>query len=319
MRPALLALTAALVLGGTAACSGPPAGPAAPPPASSVPAPPAAPAGPPATVLTVGDRPVAVTVPPGYRPGTPAPLLVMLHGYGGTGDREEAYLRLAPEAAAAGMLYARPEGTADARGERFWNADPACCDTARTGVDDSAHLRRVIGALQDAYTVDPDRVYLVGVSNGGFMAHRLACDHAGLVAAIVSAAGAGPSTPCRPAAPVSVLQIHGDADSVVGYAGGTVFGPHPGAVGTVADWARRNGCAAATRPGPDLDLALSADVQAPGTRPLDGPETRVTSHPGCRPGGHAELWTVAGGDHAPALAPGHARRVVRFLLDHPKP
>lgn len=269
-----------------------------------------------------GERPVQVRVPPGYQPGKPAPLLVMLHGYGSNATEGERYFRFAPVAAEAGMLYAVPEGTMDSRGKRFWNATAACCDRTGTNVDDSGYLFGVIREIERHYTVDPKRIFLVGISNGGFMSHRMACDHSDVVAAIASMAGAEPlpGSACRPTRTVAVLEIHGDQDSTVRYRGGAMSAPYPGAVRTVQDWAARNGCAPTARSGPARDLAEDADVYRPGTRPLTRAETRTTSYPdGCRPGGHVELWTITGGDHVPRLAPTYARQVVDFLLAHPKP
>jgi polyhydroxybutyrate depolymerase len=87
---------------------------------------------------------VTVRVPAGYDPAVPAPLLIRLHGYGGSGDGSESYLSLGRVAAARGMLYAHPDGTADGDGSRFWNATDACCDFDRSGVDDAAYLAGVI-------------------------------------------------------------------------------------------------------------------------------------------------------------------------------
>ncbi|MEW2385504.1 alpha/beta fold hydrolase [Micromonospora sp. NPDC047707] len=298
-----------------AACSGPPAAPAgtATPPAA--PASVATPTGP----AIGGDRPVRMAVPPGYHPGRPAPLLIMLHGFGGSPDQDENYLALGPVAEAEGMLYARPEGRRDRRGQHFWNAFAACCDRDGTGVDDSAYLRGIVEEVRRHYTVDPGRIFVVGFSNGGFMAHRMACDHADLVAAVVSIAGAGPLTAadCRPARPVAVLQVHGDADTSVRYEGGEMGGGYPGAVRTVEDWARRNGCAVPGQPGPARDLVVT-DESTP--RRPDVAETRTLAYAaGCRPGGHVELWTVAGGSHLPVLSAGFARQVVDFLRAHPRP
>ncbi len=267
-----------------------------------------------------------VTTPPGYRPGVPAPLLLVLHGYGDTPAGVDRYLGLGPVAAAAGMLYATPSGTPDSNGRLFWNATEACCDLQRTGVDDAAYLNSVIREIRARHTVDERRVHVVGVSNGGFMAHRLACDHAEVVATVVSMGGGGvPDERCRPSRSVTVLQIHGDADSVVAYGGATqatgiLAAAYPGAPATAGGWASRNGCAPGARAGGSVDLATAADANAPGARPLDGAETRVQVYDGgCRPGGHVELWTVVGGDHAVVPSRTFAQEVVGFLGAHPRP
>jgi polyhydroxybutyrate depolymerase len=223
-----------------------------------------------------GERPAEVYVPAGYAQGTPAPLLLLLHGYNGDAAGIEEYLNLRPVADQAGVILAIPEGVKDKEGGRFWNAAPVCCDFYGAGVDDSAYLSQLIEDLQARYSVDPRRIYIAGFSNGGFMAHRMACDHADMVAGIVSMAGMGliDQAACVPARPVAVLQIHGDADTGVLYEGGGMNDlNYPSARQTVEDWAKRNGCATTPREGPALDLLTEGDLNNPGSTPLEGAET----------------------------------------------
>src|SRR3954452_7482788 len=202
-------------------------------------------------VIVGGDRPVTVHVPPGYDPAKPAPLLLVLHGYGSSGREEDAYLHLGKEAARRGYLYADPDGTRDSHGREFWNATDACCDLDRSNVDDAAYLSTVIREIQASFAVDPNRIDLIGHSNGAFMSYAMACTHADQIAAIASLAGATYMHPadCAPTAPVAVLEIHGTADRTVAYGGGTLdVGSarrkvaYPGADASVADWARYDGC-----------------------------------------------------------------------------
>jgi polyhydroxybutyrate depolymerase len=274
---------------------------------------------PPPTVFG-GDRPVTLHVPPQYDPSEPMPLVVVLHGYAASGAVQELYFELTPQADSIGFLYLHPDGSKDAQGSRYWNATDACCDFARSGVDDSAYLIGLVHEVQDAYNVDPKRIYFVGHSNGGFMAHRMACDHADTIAAIVSLAGAMPldSSLCTPDEPVSALQIHGTADAVIAYDGGTTASSvnpngaeYPGAMTTIEAWAALDGCALDhDDASPPLDLDSS----------IAGNETTASIYAeGCAPGGHAELWTIEGGGHIPALSPSFAPLVVQFLMAHPKP
>ena len=91
-----------------------------------------------------GSRPVTVHVPSSYRADHPAPLLIMLHGWGSSGAQHESYLQLAPVADARGVLYAYPNGARDRHGDRFWNATDACCDFGRRGVDDVSYLTDLV-------------------------------------------------------------------------------------------------------------------------------------------------------------------------------
>lgn len=262
-----------------------------------------------------GGRPVAVHVPPGYQASVPMPLVMMLHGYGASGDLEETYLGLTPLADQRGFLYAHPDGTVDSKNNRFWNATDACCDFDRSNVDDSTYLGGVLADISAAYSVDPKRVFIVGHSSGGFMAFRMACDHADQVAAVASLEGAmfGDATKCSPTNPVSVLEIHGTADQTVLYAGGTLSGAaavYPSADTTVLDWAVLDGCAETPQTLTPLDIEGR----------LAGAETVVTSYDAaCRPGGHAELWTIEGGAHVPAFSGAFAPALVDFLFAHAKP
>ncbi len=167
-----------------------------------------------------------VRVPPSYEKSQPAPLLIVLHGYGSSGASHEAYFHLQQEAERRGFLTAYPNGTPDSVGNQFWNATDACCDFHRTGVDHVGYLDDVITAIEAAVAVDPQRIYLVGHSNGGFMSFRMACADADRIAAIVSLAGAtfANTADCRPTEPVAVLDIHGTADDTVTFTGGTLDG-----------------------------------------------------------------------------------------------
>jgi polyhydroxybutyrate depolymerase len=261
-----------------------------------------------------GDRPVTVMVPPDYDPAVPAPLLILLHGYGATGAIQDAYFGLEPLAMSNGFVYAHPDGTVDSQQKQFWNATGACCDGFGSGVDDSQYLIDLVDEIETRVAIDPKRIYFVGHSNGGFMSYRMACDHPDRVAAIVSLAGAMylDDGDCKATSGVSVLQIHGTADETVPYDGGDLYPGHtvPSAETSVADWAQRDGCDAAlvsTGETNDFDSAL------------DGAESSLSKHEACAAGYDAELWTIEGGSHIPSLTPAFTETLVAFLLAHPKP
>ncbi|MCC6522389.1 MAG: prolyl oligopeptidase family serine peptidase [Polyangiaceae bacterium] len=273
---------------------------------------PPAPPAPPPTVFG-GDRPVELFVPAGHDPATPAPLLVLLHGYGVSGAVQDLYWALRAQALERGFLYAHPDGTVDSEGHRFWNATDACCNFDGASVDDSGYLMGLVDAIAAAYAVDPKRVYFTGHSNGGFMSFRMACDHADRIAAIASLAGATYADPsaCAPSEPVHVLALHGTADDDILYDGGTSAAPYPGAVATAETWASYDGCSptADTSAAPlDLDEGVA------------GAETAVQRWAtGCDPGGSAELWSMTGVTHIPTVGPDFTPSILDFLLAHPKP
>jgi polyhydroxybutyrate depolymerase len=257
-------------------------------------------------------RPFDLFTPSTYDPNTPLPLVVLLHGFGASGAIQEAYFKLQPLAESRGFLYAHPDGTVNQIGKQFWNATDACCGF-QTTIDDSAYLMALIHKVQAQYNVDPQRIFLVGHSNGGFMSYRMACDHADTIAAIVSLAGAtfSDTSRCNPTEPVSVLQVHGTADGTIPYDGGVILGnEHPGARETVANWAAYNGCTGAA-----VDSATPVDLEAN----LAGAESTVTEYEGCPPGGAVQLWTIPDGTHIPGLADTFGAAIVDFLFAHPKP
>lgn len=257
------------------------------------------------------NRPYDVTVPSSYDKSKATPLVVLLHGFRATAAIQDDYFQLSAYAQTKGFLVALPNGTKDPQGNTFWNASDACCNFFGSKVDDVGYIGAVIADMKNKYNVDPKRVYVVGHSNGGFMANRFACERADDVAAIVSLAGAAPGNtiPCNPSSPVAMLQVHGTADETVAYAGASFYpgGPaFPGAKATVALWANKNGCANALEESGTIDLETS----------LDGAETKVASHM-CATGA-AELWTITSGKHIPKFQSDWAARFYAFLEAHPK-
>ena len=265
-----------------------------------------------AQTIDAGRGELPLHVPSSYDAATPAPLVVLLHGYTSSGAGQDTYMQVSALKDAYGFILVAPDGTREAGGNRprFWNASATCCNFSASEVDDVAYLAGLIAAIKADYAIDDKRVYLFGHSNGGFMSYRMAYEHPGAIAAIASLAGADQSLPAPPE-PVHVLQIHGTADTAIPYESGSFRDRAlPGAKASVESWAAHNGCAVTGVDSGTLDLDGG----------LDGAESDVTRYTdGCRPGGSAELWTINGGGHVPALSAHFTRLVVEWLLGHPKP
>ena len=262
----------------------------------------------------IASRPYTLHVPTGYDPTKPTPLVVMFHGYSVDGPSEEAYMDLTAASDASTFLYAYGNGTVDKSGLRFWNATNACCDLDSIPVDDVTYFDAILEDVSSKYNVDRKRIYEVGHSNGGFMGHRLACDRASTLAAVVSLAGAQWDDPsrCNPSEPVSIVELHGDADTVVIYDGGsTTEGTYPSAPVTVNTWGAKDGCTGGLSPtGQTLDVDTT----------LVGNETVVSAFGGCPAGIDVQLWRIQGGSHIPTIShPGFAELVWGFLGAHHKP
>ena len=265
----------------------------------------------PATVgtLAVAGREFRLRVPSGYDSARPTGLVIGLHGYTSNADELDSYFGLSAETERRGLLLALPEGTRNLHGHRFWNATGACCDFDSSGVDDSGYLSAVIATVSAQYAVDPRRVWLIGHSNGGYLSHRVACEHADQVTGIVSLAGMQNIDPaaCRPSAPVAVLQVHGTGDDTVMFAGAGSpqrADSYPSAVNTVAEWARLDGCRA------EPELGTSRHLTT------DGAEARVSIWSQCEGTSQAELWAIADGGHAPPLRTDFAATILDWLDAH---
>lgn len=250
-----------------------------------------------------GDRPTRVFRPFDYDPETPAPLILLLHGYGADGATQDIYFLLTRAANQRGAFALRPDGTENAGGERFWNATPACCDFGGSGVDDVAYLVGLVDEMKANFNIDANRVYAIGHSNGHFMSYRLACDAADTFTAIAGLAGATywDDADCDPSQPVSALHMHGTADTTISYDG--QVGGYPGAEESLARFAARGGCTGTTM-GENLDLVST----------VPGAETVVTQHTGCDESFAFELWRMEGAGHIPGLERDTIPMAVEWLL-----
>ncbi len=267
-----------------------------------------------------GTRPAEVKLPDNYEAVEPDaakrhPLIVLLHGYGATGVLQDLYLNLSREANPRGYVVALPDGTLNASGQRFWNASDACCDLAGGAPDDVAYVRDLVRQIVARYSVDPGRVYLVGHSNGAFLTLRLACEQTRHFAAVVSLAGAtwADAARCKPELPIGVLTIHGSADPVIAYEGGTIVHPsafaavpYPSAKSTIAMFGDRNGCAREPVKGDPRDLVLTSL----------GRETTPWQYERCKAGGDTEHWPLEGAGHVPTFGAAFVPAMLAFLERH---
>ena len=265
----------------------------------------------PATATKVVLRPYSEFVPSSYSSKSPAPLVIALHGYSSSAKQQESYINFKAVAEQRGFILVSPDGTVDATGNQFWNATEVCCNFF-SEVDDDAYLISILDDMESKYSIDRQRIYFVGHSNGGFMSYRMACKHSDRIAAIASLAGATflNSSDCAAKNPVSVLQIHGTSDATILYNGGAILGKqYPSATASTAQWATFNRCSNNATPRADkLDLVTT----------IAGSETSITSWNNCRNGTKVELWTLDQAGHVPALSTTFASKVYDFLASHPK-
>jgi polyhydroxybutyrate depolymerase len=169
------------------------------------------------------NREYILYVPQSYDPGTAAPLVFNLHGYTSNALQQMFYGDFRPIADTAGFLIVHPMGTVDQLGNTHWNVG-----WGNSNVDDVGFLNALIDSLSAQYDIDQNRIYSTGMSNGGFMSYKLACELSDRIAAIASVTGSmntNQMTTCDPQHPMPVMEIHGTADPTVAYNGTLFFSP----------------------------------------------------------------------------------------------
>lgn len=235
-----------------------------------------------------GDRAVQAIFPEGYDVEGNHPLLFLLHGYSSNAIDTRAFFNVGAEADRHGIVVLAPEGTRDTQNNRFWNATIACCDWFQTGVDDATYLSELIDEAVERHAIDPERIYFMGISNGGFMSHRMACDYGDKIRGIVSFNGSSTqhAQDCDPEHPVEIIHVHGTADTTVTYEGTSAY---PGAQEVADWWADWNQCDDEPLDGPDIEVTTS----------IAGEETSTLIWQNCDEGGAVQLWTMHDAPHVP--------------------
>ena len=196
--------------------------------------------------LTVAgqDRTYLLFRPPGLDAGKPAPVVLAMHGYTSSAAGMESMTLFDAEAIKGGFVVVYPEGLA-----RSWNAGRCCGDAESKNVDDVAFISQLIDSLVRDAHIDPKRVFVTGMSNGGMMAHRLACEISDRIAAVASVSGALTFDACHPARSISILEMHGTTDPLVPF--------DEQLTGGMMRWASLDGCAPPPKITPGSDIATT--------------------------------------------------------------
>ncbi len=211
---------------------------------------------------------------------TLSPLLVVLHGAGGTAESvvkltKQRFNELSDR---DGFYVAYPSGLG-----KIWHA-----------VDDVGFIAAMINRLASEYTIDKGRIFIAGISNGGLMSLRLACSLPGIrgIAAVAAAHLAGQEVTCALSRPINVMIINGTDDPIVPYDGGDVklLGIKRGRVvptdDTVRFWVGFNKC-----------RGNGEEELLPDTDPDDRTRVKKISYNRCDGGTRVVLFRVEGGGH----------------------
>jgi polyhydroxybutyrate depolymerase len=218
------------------------------------------------------------------------PLLIMLHGAGGTGERSRGWLGLDELAQADGVVVVYPDGL-------FNNWDFGGGVTTPNGivtVDDVGYITWLVDTLAQAYPIDTTQVYAAGMSNGAQMAYYLTCQEPLRFGGIIGVAAplSGVTISGCLETPTPMLYFHGTADPILpweprGSAVGTIISL--GVAGTLQFWAERNGCA--------MDGAGVTNELLEDTNAEDNTTVRLLRLRDCAENGQIDFYGIVGGGH----------------------
>ncbi len=223
------------------------------------------------------NRTANIHLPINYNAANKYPVVLILHGLTQTGTGIQSYSKFNDVADTANFIAVYPDGINTA-----WNAN-----IGATGIDDATYLNILLDSVIGKYNVNTNRLYSCGLSNGGYMSHRLACEYANRFAAIASVAGTmfdGTFNGCNPTRAVPVLQIHGTADLVVPYTGSATAGK--GAEDVINFWVAKNTC-----------NTMPLITNLPNTNTTDGSSVIDNVYNGCQGNTICELLKIQGGGH----------------------
>lgn len=229
-------------------------------------------------------------LPASYQQGTALPLLLALHGRSGNGQRMARLTAFNPRADKHGFIVLYPQGI-----ENQWNYLHGL-SASHQQPNDPDFLLKLVDAVTDRYSIDTRRIYVTGISNGGFMAQRLACDAPDRFAAFASVAAGGYAVmpnACNNGGPVNMLYMHGTADTKVPWRGLGIqdeSGKRQLVAMSISNsvkfWSARNRCS------PDVD---SRELPPQGDSP--GTSVRILAASECAGGSEVILFAILGGGH----------------------
>jgi len=231
-------------------------------------------------VVTVGgvEREAFVLYPRDFDDDKPTPLLFSYHGYTSSAGEQDLYSGIGRRGTERGYVVIMPQGLPGADGVRGFSAGVCCTDYHLRRVDDLSAFDSFLEAMRARMQVDD--IFSMGLSNGGFMSHHIACQRPTVLSAFVSVAGLRDAE-CPTGVGPPGIQIHGTDDDTVPYTGENEEG---------WAWLSARDTAEAIR--------SHAGCREEFTIDLDKGEVRCMVARGCaRAPGEAGFCTVVGGGH----------------------
>jgi polyhydroxybutyrate depolymerase len=238
------------------------------------------------------ERTYRIRIPSSYDKSTPLPLLIALHGGGGSGEKMEeltlrGFNRLSDKES---FIVVYPDGI-----EKHWNdgRENVSYRAHREKIDDVGFISALIDHLAKQSNIDIKRVYVTGISNGAMMSFRLACELSEKITAIAPVSGAMPKDlVCSPSRSVSVLVISNKEDPMVPWEGGEIrlgrqrFGGVLSVDESVRLWVHHNQCSSSP-----------VNTLEPDRDPKDGTRVRREEYGQGKGGTEVILYAIEGGGH----------------------
>ncbi|MBK9926508.1 MAG: prolyl oligopeptidase family serine peptidase [Anaerolineales bacterium] len=232
------------------------------------------------------ERSYILYVPASVNWNQPVPLVFVFHG--GTGNAKSAIIMSGfnEVADANGFLVVYPNGTGPLDDDKLltWNAGACCGFAQRNNIDDVGFVRAIADEIQSMTNIDPNQIYATGMSNGGMLSQRLACEASDLFAAVAPVAGTLNASSCNPTEHISIIEFHGTDDQHVPYEGGK--GPESlvdvsfaSVKDSVEFWSSFDGC-----------------NSQPQTESVE--DIQHETWTGCAGSTSVELYTIIGGGHS---------------------
>ena len=249
------------------------------------------------TIEGMQPRTYYLNIPPKYVAGTAVPLLIGLHGLGGSASvfREQSQIDIFTNDASVISVF--PNGYGSTAGvQNSWNAGTCCGLSNISQTDDVKLISTIVKSVQQKFDIDQKNIWAIGYSNGGMLAYRLACEISDQVTAIGVGAGALMISTCTPPKPVSLIHIHGGLDYKVPISGGGTY--------AVSDSTK------------SFQLVNSSN-QCSGMTYVESNEPGRTEISGlCLDGTEAKLVNYLDQDHEWTIF--WTKEILRFLFAHPR-
>jgi polyhydroxybutyrate depolymerase len=173
------------------------------------------------TVTGKEPRTYYLNVPANYSKNTPLPLLLAFHSRTTNAQELLRSTSIGDFVNDMGFVLATIDGSVHEYSS--WNAGGCCTPATDFNEDDVELSSLIIDSISSTYSIDPNRIWAIGHSNGGMMSYRLACDLSDKISGVAMVGGALMDDSCTPSKPVSLLHIHGDNDETIPFTGGGKF------------------------------------------------------------------------------------------------